>query len=178
MSGREFTKVSPALWASARFNALADRGRLLFLYMLTNQHINSSGVYRLPDAYAASDIGWNVDDYQAERAALVAAKMLDYDNSTSEVLIEGWYRHNGPMNDKHAIGTRKFIMAIDSDRLRELAEAAFEEADQRRLADQEAKAIARQARHAANDQEKTLASVVGPAAASRLASTSYMRGKG
>jgi hypothetical protein len=177
MSGREFTKVSPAVWASVRFKTLSDRGRLLYLYMLTNQHINSSGVYRLPDAYAASDMGWNVDDYHAERAALVGAKMLDYDTDTSEVLIERWYRHNGPMNDKHAIGTRKFIMAIDSDRLRELAEVAFVEADQRRIADQEAKALARQARQAANDQEKTLASVVGPAAA-RLASTSYMRGKG
>lgn len=178
MSGREFTKVSPAVWASARFHALTDRGRLLYLYFITNQHINSSGVYRLPDAYAASDLGWSVEDYRAERTTLVGANLVDFDPETSEAMIERWFRYNPPMNDKHATGTRKLIAVIESDRLREATEARFEEVDARRVIDQAAKAASKQARQAANDQEKTLAGVIGADAAARLASTSYMRGRG
>ena len=47
---REFSKVSPAVWQSERFHSLpSDDGRYVHLYLLTNDHQNSAGCYRLPD---------------------------------------------------------------------------------------------------------------------------------
>lgn len=176
MSGREFTKVSPAVWASARFHALTDRGRLLYLYCLTSAHVNSCGVYRLPDAYAASDLGWSAEEYRQERSALVAAGMVDFDPDTSEILIERWFRHNAPMNPDHATGTRRLVASIDSDRLREAAESAFTIADEKRQATQEAKAAARRDRKAANDALSALENTMGKGLADRLANSRYMTG--
>jgi hypothetical protein len=176
MSGREFTKVSPAVWASKRFHALTERGRLLYFYCLTSPHVTSCGVYRLPDAYAASDLGWSVDEYRRERDALIAGGLVDFDTETSEVLIERWFRHNAPMNPDHATGTRRLVASIDSDRLREAAEYAFTAADEKRVALQEAKAAARRERKAANDGVTALENTVGKSTAERLAGTRYMSG--
>ena len=58
---REFTKVSPALWNSARFKGLSDdSSRLLYVYYLTCSHQNAAGCYHLPDGYACTDLGWPV----------------------------------------------------------------------------------------------------------------------
>jgi hypothetical protein len=56
MSGREFSKVSPSLWRSARFAGLSDKGKIGFVYFCTNAHVTSAGVYVLPDGYACSDL--------------------------------------------------------------------------------------------------------------------------
>ena len=46
---RSFSKVSPNVWQSQRFNALPDDSRLLYFYLLTSPHANSAG----PTAYPA-----------------------------------------------------------------------------------------------------------------------------
>lgn len=126
MSKLEYSKVSRALWQSQRFNALGGADdKLLYLYFLTCPHQTSAGCYRLPDGYALSDLGWTLDAYQARRAAVVAADLIAFDAETSEVYIEQWLRHSPPTNNKHAQGIRKVIECIDSDVLREKAEADF-----------------------------------------------------
>lgn len=136
MSKREFSKVSPAIWRSKRFLGLkTDRSRLLLFYFLTCQHQNSSGAYRLPDGYAISDLGWSLDVYREERSELQAVKLIHYDPETEEVYVSGWFRSCPPMNDKHASGTMARISQIESDTLREVAEAEFIEVNKARLVD-------------------------------------------
>ena len=56
---RDYSKISPALWQSARFNDLpSDDGRYLYLYLLTSSHQTSAGCYQLPDGYSCSDLRW------------------------------------------------------------------------------------------------------------------------
>lgn len=131
--GREFNKVSPALWRSKRFQALSTIGKVVLLYFLTSEHQNSAGCFRLPNAYAAADLGCTIEDYVAARSEVVGAGMARYDEDTSEVFVDRWFKHNPPMNDKHAIGTQRLIAEIESDRLREQAENEFTEVDEDRL---------------------------------------------
>lgn len=155
MSARKFTPVSPAIWRPGRFMSLASSdAKLLHFYLMTNEHQNSAGAYRLPDGYACADLGWTPEKYRQYRAELVEACLIDFDDATSTVYIEQWFKHSPPQNDKHALGTRRMIEAIDSDAIREKVEAEFEEAESRRQAERNP--------------------IDGPSPRSNLTSTGYM----
>ena len=67
---RTFSKISPKLWRSPRFRSLESGDeRLLYLYVLTCEHQSSAGCFRLPDAYAASDLGWTEERLSDAREA-------------------------------------------------------------------------------------------------------------
>jgi hypothetical protein len=130
MSGREWSKISPALWRSPRFIGLQGSDeRLLLVYYMTSDHMNSSGCYRLPDGYAIADLGWTMERYRAARPPLIEADLISFDPRTEEVFVHRWFKHNPPTNAKHAKGARRLINKIDSDDLREKAEAEFCETD-------------------------------------------------
>ncbi|MCF6112390.1 hypothetical protein [Mesorhizobium muleiense] len=130
MSGREWSKVSPALWRSPRFLGLQGSDeRLLLVYYMTGDHMNSSGCYRLPDGYAIADLGWTLERYRTARDLLVAAGLISFDRATEEVFVNRWFKHNPPTNAKHAKGARRLINKIDSDDLRLMAEEEFCETD-------------------------------------------------
>ena len=124
MSGREWSKVSPALWRSPRFLGLTGSDeRLLLVYYMTSDHMNSSGCYRIPDGYAVADLGWTLERYRKARPLLVDAGLISFDAATDEVFVDRWFKHNPPTNAKHAKGAKTLISKIESDALREKAEA-------------------------------------------------------
>ena len=169
MSGREFSKVSPALWRSARFAGLSDKGKVAFLYFCTNAHVTSVGCYMLPDGYACSDLGWPLEIYIAARTEVADAGMIEFEGGY--VLIDRWFRHNPPMNKDHAKGTMRFISEIECDRLREKAEAAFVEADALRVEREERKA----AEKAERATRKQIEGLQQPSGTDRLLNTAYFR---
>ena len=71
---RDYSKVSPKLWRSPRYRSLeSGDARLLYLYFLTCEHQSSAGCFRLPVAYAASDLGWTENRFTDARAALASS---------------------------------------------------------------------------------------------------------
>lgn len=129
MSKRDFTKVSPNVWQSSRFRRLVSDAQLLYLYLLTCDHQNSAGCFRLPDLYACSDLGWEADRFKSARSALIDGDMISYDSESFEIFVHRWFKHSPPMNDKHAQGTRRIIFEVESDTIRNLVEEEFEDAD-------------------------------------------------
>lgn len=134
MSKREFSKISPALWRSGRFLSLDSDAKVLHIYFLTSEHQNSAGCFRLPDGYACSDLGWQLGCYIRCRNQVIKVGLVSFDNETSEVFVHRWFKHNPPMNDKHALGTCNIINRVESDDIRETVEAEFQEVDEQRLA--------------------------------------------
>lgn len=132
MSTRQFSKVSPTVWRSGRFARLSNTGKVLYLFYLACEHQNSAGCFRLPDGYACSDLHWQPEAYIKARSELTAAELITYDPDTSEIYVDRWFKHNPPMNEKHAQGTRRLISSIESDVIREKAEEEFEAADSAR----------------------------------------------
>ncbi len=130
--GREFNKIAPALWRSKRFSLLSSIGKVVHLYLMTCEHQNSAGCFRLPDAYAVSDLGCSLEEYLVARDELIAAELVSFDRETNEVFVHRWFKHNPATNDKHAIGAERLISEIESDDLRETAEAEFTESEQMR----------------------------------------------
>lgn len=126
---RDFSKISPAVWHSQRFNTLpSDDGRYLYLYFLTCEHQNSAGCYRLPDGYACHDVQWLQERYVKARSQLVAADLITFDDDSSVVMICRWFKHNPPMNEKHLIGIERLLQKLPSLTLQKAAQNALSEA--------------------------------------------------
>jgi hypothetical protein len=122
---RDYSKVSPRLWQSSRFGFLPDDAKFAFLYLLTSEHQNSAGCYRLPDGYATADLRWTLDRYRKAREHLVKAGMIQFDPDESVVMIERWFNHNQPMSEDHLTGIERILERIDSDQIREAAQKAL-----------------------------------------------------
>lgn len=127
MAERIFSKVSPALWTSRRFRGVGDKAKHYFLYLLTNAHIDSTGCYRLPDAYACDDCGIDIETQKLVTNELIATDMIAIDGGY--VLVRRWFKHNPPTNLDYAEGVKRRIALIESEALRLECEAAFIEAE-------------------------------------------------
>ncbi|MER9412888.1 hypothetical protein [Mesorhizobium sp. M0589] len=126
---REFSKISPKVWRSKRFRRLpSDDARFLLLYILTSEHQTSAGCFRMPDAYAASDLAWPTDKMQTARGHLVEGGLIAFDASTDEYFVIGWFVHNKPMNTSHQKSIVRVVADVESDALREVAEAELQPA--------------------------------------------------
>ena len=124
---RGYSKISPALWDSERFNALpSDDGRYLYLYLLTSRHQTSAGAYRLPDGYAATDLRWTPERYARARELLVQADLIRFEAQSSVVMITRWFKHNPPMNDSHLKSIEGELERLPSPRLAEAAHSDLE----------------------------------------------------
>lgn len=128
---RDFSKISPAVWQSPRFNNLPSDGeRLLYLYLLTSSHQTSAGCYQLPDGYACADLKWELERYRTARQVLVDSELILFDQENGVVMITRWFKHNPPMNEKHFIGIERMLKRLPSDFIREAAHLALNEARQ------------------------------------------------
>lgn len=115
---REFSKISPALWHSKRFNGLETaEEKLVFFYLLTSEHQNSAGAYRLPAGYTATDLRVPVERFEAAREKLVKAQLIMFDADTDEYFIQRWFKHNPPMNPDHRTGIERQLEKLDSGEL-------------------------------------------------------------
>lgn len=126
---REFSKISPALWQSKRFNSLpSDDGRYLYLYLLTCEHQTSAGCYRLPDGYATNDLRWEFSRYVKARQELASADLVVFDETESVIMITRWFKHNPPMSESHFIGIERILERLPSQLIWEAASQAANEA--------------------------------------------------
>jgi hypothetical protein len=126
---REFSKISPAVWGSERFNNLpSDDARFLYLFLLTCEHQTSAGAFKLKDGYAVDDLRWTIGRYQAARQHLVDADLVSFDEPSRVVLIKRWFRHNPPMNESHLQGVAKIIHKLPCEPLKMEALAALHQA--------------------------------------------------
>lgn len=125
---RDFSKVSPKLWRSPRFRSLdSDDAKLLYVFLLSCEHQTSAGCFRLPDAYAASDLAWDAERLHTARVQLIEVGLVVHDSGTDEYFVPRWFWHNPITNPKHMKGAERLISELDSDHVREAAEVELSE---------------------------------------------------
>lgn len=125
---RDYSKISPKVWRSARFRSLTtEQAKNFYLFALSCDHQSSAGCFRLPDAYAAADLNWSQEQLEAARAMVIAAELIVHDPATEEYFVLRWFKHNPAHNPKHRKGVERIISELDSDIVREIAEAEYQE---------------------------------------------------
>ena len=126
---REFSKISPAVWHSSRFNSLpSDDGRYLYLYLLSSPHQTSAGACHLPEGYALADLNWLAERYRNALQELIKADLIEFDPEAEVVVVKRWFRHNPPMNEKHLRGIVRLLERLPSQTIRSVTLDAAQEA--------------------------------------------------
>jgi hypothetical protein len=115
---REFSKVYRNVWTSQKFGRLDHYARLVYLYLLTSPHSNSSGCYDLKEGYATADLDSLSEAYRKAMASLEEVGLIEREDGTNTVLLTNWCEFNEPTNAKHAIGILAHLDAVSSERLK------------------------------------------------------------
>jgi len=91
---REFAKVSPQIWIceqGRKIKKIGIEAQLVSIYLLTNPHANMIGIYYLPTAFIAHEVGLNEDVTTQSITKLCALGYCDYDFDREYV----WVREMG-----------------------------------------------------------------------------------
>ena len=81
--------------------------KYIYLYLLTCQHGNSAGIYRLTPAYSAYDCAITLKEFDSAIIVLSEKYLISFDSKENVVLIHQYMKFNPITNDKHAKGTAK-----------------------------------------------------------------------
>lgn len=95
---RKFGAVPCRLWRSAEYKRLSQAAKLIYLYLLTCEHANAAGVFRLPVAYAAADTGFSVEEIESAHAELEAGDLVI--RCDDWVIVQGRLADDPPPNPK------------------------------------------------------------------------------
>lgn len=92
---RSYSKVSPRIWTGRLGKAMRGDALLqaLATYLVSNQHLNMAGLYLMPIAYVAFDMGHQEDGIRAAMAKLEALEYCFYDHQTARVWVVEYWRH-------------------------------------------------------------------------------------
>jgi hypothetical protein len=124
---KPFTMVRRSIWDSERFASLPDdKHRYLYFYFLSTKHQGGAGCFMANPAYILADLkktgaDWTDDALRRGMKILVDGGLLLTDEKTGEVLVLGWWKDNGPTNDKWFKGAVRYCDEIESDALQKVA---------------------------------------------------------
>ncbi len=92
---RNYSKVSPKLWTGTVGKALRSdpEAQALAVYLVTCPHSNMVGLYHLPVAYVAADLGWQLEGASKALARVCEVGFARYDDEHERVWIVEHARH-------------------------------------------------------------------------------------
>lgn len=109
---RIFGRIETSIWQNAKFRALSDDGRVLWLYTLCCPHGNAVGCFVLPEGYIMADLGWSAERVSETVSELLRNGLIDRCETTSLTLVRGWWGHNTIENRNVAKAAIKTIEAL------------------------------------------------------------------
>lgn len=95
---RDYGRVHTTFWSSETMRSLDEDARMLALYLLTCPHAHMAGVFHLPTAYIAHDIGWVAERLAKGFETLSDAGWLRRCERTGWVWIINFTKFNPPDN--------------------------------------------------------------------------------
>jgi len=125
---REFSRIKTTIWHSKKFNALLERHRLFYLYLLTCKQANAAGLFTHQIGYMMVDMGWSEKDCKAALEAVEKVGLINYDFSENNLFIHAWLDVNPPQNPKHAIKIISDTLSIPDGKLKVLCFADISKA--------------------------------------------------
>lgn len=92
--------ISPLFWSDATVRSWiaegSDRTVVLALYLLTCEHRNLEGLYRLPKAYVSADLGWEAEAVGEHMARLLSDEFIEYDEMPQVVFVRNALKYQQP----------------------------------------------------------------------------------
>ncbi|HCW3117062.1 TPA: hypothetical protein OXC75_004979 [Citrobacter amalonaticus] len=106
---RDYGKVHTSFWISDGMRRVSDDARLLALYLLTGQHTNMIGCFRLPDGYVSEDLSWTPERVSKGFDELSSNGFATRDFSSKWVLIRNFLSWNSIENPNQGIAALRLF---------------------------------------------------------------------
>ncbi len=107
-----YKKVVSHMWRDPGVHALSKLSKLLWAYLINNEHTNSIGLYYMPSGYADGDLQFTGKEFAESIAEIQKSGMIEYDERLSLVLVKKFMKHNPITNQKHLAGARFQLSSI------------------------------------------------------------------
>ena len=82
-----YQKVYTQIWNDEKFRKLSERGKSLFLYLLTAPHSNLIGCYVLRKGYVMEDLEWTSEGLNKALNEVLTEGLISYDEKGGVVLL-------------------------------------------------------------------------------------------
>jgi len=112
---RDYGKIYNSFWSSPTTGRMSDDAKLLAIYLMTCSHNTIAGVFRLPDGYAAEDLGWTPERVSNGFVELSANGFANRCETTKWVVIHKHLDWNPPENPNQAKAAVKVMRKIPAD---------------------------------------------------------------
>jgi hypothetical protein len=110
---RDYGVVYCKMWTDIKFQGFSSDEKLLFVYLITNEHCPLFGYYRLPIAYIADDLKWEPNHVASTMAALCQHGVAMFSAPYSWVLIPNFLKYNPLRNPSCGDSMLKLFMTYD-----------------------------------------------------------------
>lgn len=104
--------VSPLFWSDEKVVGWDEPTTLLALYLLTCEHRNLEGLYRLPYAYIQADLEWSADEVRERMGELIVCGFIDYDEAARVVLLPKALKYHTPKSERHVQGAINALQEV------------------------------------------------------------------
>ena len=91
-----YRKVDTRIWNDAKFCAMSDSGKLVFLMLLTHPRMTSLGAMKASVAGMAEEIGWDFKKFQKAFREPVGFGIVDHDPRACLVYLPNFIKYNKP----------------------------------------------------------------------------------
>ncbi len=95
---KTFGKIESRFWISDDIQSLSGDSKLLAVYLLTCEHSDLSGVYRLPMGYITADLGWTHTITSRSLDDLATIGFISRREGSDFICINKFFQYNEPTN--------------------------------------------------------------------------------
>lgn len=104
--------VSPLFWSDTEVLKWDGPTRLLSLYLLTCEHRNLEGLFRLPYAYIQADLEWTPAEVDKGMDRLKKSGFIQYDEDAKVVLICNALKYHEPRSKNQIQGAINVLQQV------------------------------------------------------------------
>ena len=84
------------VWNDFKYNHLSDNAKLVFVLLLTHQHLTPIGAMRATKSGLAAELHWDLEKFQACFSEIISLGMAKYDELASFLWLPNFLKYNRP----------------------------------------------------------------------------------
>lgn len=92
----KYRKIDPRIWNDAKFNALSDKGKLVFFFLLTHPHMTPVGAMRATMGGFVEELGWQTEAFQEAFREALSKGMVKHDEKAHFIALPNFIKYNPP----------------------------------------------------------------------------------
>jgi len=108
-----YNEVDQRIWNSRDFRELSNRGKLLWLFLLTGPHNTGlPAIYRIGTGYIMDEMKWDADDIVKAMGELTQRKMVTVHKDVNVIYLPNWYKYSA--KPKQARVLKSWLRQLDN----------------------------------------------------------------